>query len=327
MLIDNFCARFAPVDINDKIGAVQYYVRQWLMRSIEMFKYPVIPESIPVRDLELLFQVNGFAVFTRVSIVDGKGVVDLENGTPYAFFGGLGGYLNEYYNPTKVTVANPYLNFNATLTDGVDCVIVRNDALYQGLTPIYNRYATLIAENDISIRMAEINARIIAFFETDNDVAKKAACEAIEKIIKGEFAIVGTKAFYEGMKTLPYANSGSTNSITQLIELQQYLRAGVFNDIGLNSNYNMKRESLNSTESQMGVDALLPFTDDMKRERDAGFKRVKDVLNFDIRCEFASAWEDRHELADAMVDEIEAKGDDAEPETDVKGENKNVETT
>ena len=304
MLIDQFTAKFAPVEIADKIGAVKFYVRQFLIRTLQMFRYTTIPDTIPVRDLECLFQVNGFAVFTKVTVgEDGVGRVDLANGKPYAFFGGLGGELNEYYNPTKVTIANPYLNFSATMTDGVDCVIVRNDALYQGLIPIFSRYATLIAENDITIRIAEINARLVALLQADNDVAKKSATEFITKVEKGELGVVGSKSFMEGLKSIPYASSGSTNNITQLIELQQYLKAGVFNDVGLNANYNMKREAINSQEAQMGTDALLPFVDDMKHERDVGFKRVKEVLGVDIVCEFNSAWEDRHEIADSDAQE------------------------
>lgn len=318
MFIDKFEARFGPVDIADKIGAVKYYVRQFLLRTTQMFRYPVIPESIPVRDLEMLFQVNGAAIFTRVTVgEDGIGRVDLKNGKPYAFFGGLGGKLNEYYNPTKATVANPFLNFSAELTDGVDCVIVRNDALYQGLLPIFNRYATLIAENDITIRIAEINARLISIIQADNDVAKKAACDYINDVEKGKLGIAGTKPFFEGIKAIPYASAGSTNNITQLIELQQYLKASVYNDVGLNANYNMKREAINSSEAQMGTDALLPLVDDMLRERQTGFERVKKILDVDIQVELNSAWEDRHDIADAMIDVTE-EGKDGDPgvETD-----------
>lgn len=322
MILDSFIPKVAPVDIEDKIGAVRYYVKQFLMRSTQMFRYPTIPDSIPVRDLELMLQVNGFAIFTKISKNEkGVGVVDLENGVPYAFFGGLGGKLNEYYNPTKATVANPYLNFSGELDDGVNCVIVRNDSLYQGLLPIFNRYATLISENDITIRIAEINARLVSILEADNDTAKNAAVQFLKDIEEGKLGTVTTRAFYEGLKAIPYASAGSTNNITQLIELQQYLKAGVFNDIGLNANYNMKREAINSTEAQMGTDALLPFTDNMLHERKTGYKRVKDVLGIDIECEFNSAWEDRHNIADATIEAINgAQGETLDVPEETGGE-------
>lgn len=333
MMIDNFASKFTPVDLTDKNAGVRYYCEQFLSRTLQMFRYPVIPESIPKRDLELLFQVNGFAVLTKVTKGDdGIGRVDLENGTPYAFFGGLGGMLNEYYNPTIATVSNPFLNFSATLTDGVDCVIIYNDSMHAGLTDIFRRYATQLVENDISLNIADINARIVALFETDNDIAKKGVEEFMKSIKAGKLAAASTKPFFDGIRAIPYATGGSTNTITQLIEFEQYLKAGVLNDVGLNANYNMKREAINSTEAQMGTDALLPLTDDMLFNRRYGFKRAKDVLNLDFECEFGSAWEDRHDIADARADDepaVEETGesvDDTVPETESEEVNENVDT-
>lgn len=332
---------FTPIDIRNKEKSVDYYCRQFLKRSIQMFRYPVIPESIPKRDLEMLLQTAGFAIFTRVSVKKNEqSKVDIEKGTPYVFYGGLGGELNEYYNPTKATVANPFLNFNAELRDGENCVIVYNDSLHQGLMPIFRRYATQLAENDITILLTDINTRIVALLQADNDTAKKEADEYIKKIEKGELSIAGSQKFVEGIregiKSIPYTTSGSSNQLTQLIELEQYLKAGVFNDIGLNANYNMKRESINASEAQMGTDALLPLTDDMLFNRRQGFKRVKDVLNIDIECEFGSAWEDRHDIADALADDeptIDESGeqiDESDEQTneiiETKGETENVKT-
>lgn len=329
MMIDNFAAKFLPVDLTDKEGGVRYYCEQFLSRTVQMFRYRVIPESIPKRDLELLHQVNGFAVLTKVTVGgDGVGRVDLANGTPYAFFGGLGGLLNEYYNPTKVTVSNPFLNFSAEMTDGVDCVIVWNDSMHRGLMDIFRRYATQLVENDITINIADINARLITLLQADNDVAKKSAEEFLKKIIAGDLSVAATKAFYEGIKAIPYAATGSTNNITQLIELEQYLKAGVLNDIGLNANYNMKREAINSTEAQMGTDALLPFADDMLFNRQYGYKRAKDILGIEIECEFGSAWEDRHDIADAAANDeptVDETGEHVD-EGSSEGVNENVET-
>lgn len=323
MMIDNFASKFLPVDLTDKIAGVRYYCMQFLTRTVQMFRYPVIPETIPKRDLETLFQVNGFAVFTRVTVgEDGIGRVDLENGKPYAFFGGLGGELNEYYNPTIATVANPFLNFSATLTDGVDCVIVYNDSAHAGLMDLFRRYATQLVENDITINIADINMRIVSLFTADNDIGKKAVDEFLKNIKAGKLGAAATAAFFDGIRSLPYATGGASNYITQLIELEQYLKAGVLNDVGLNANYNMKREAINSTEAQMGTDALLPLTDDMLFNRRYGFERVKKVLNVDIECEFGSAWEDRHDIADARADDepaVEETGedvDDSAPETE-----------
>ena len=230
------------VDIQDKIGAVKYYTAQMLNRTQSIFKYTGLPDTIPQRILELYLQTNGFACFAKVE------------DNLYVFFGGLGGTPDEYYQPTICTVANPYLKFNKMLEIDKDCVIVKNDSLYMGLLPMFNRYATLISENDVTIRLAEINARIIELIGTSDDKTYKSAVAFLKQIEKGNLGIIAESAFLDGIKTLPYASSGSTNNITQLIELQQYLKASLFNDLGLSANYNMKREAINSGEARLGED-------------------------------------------------------------------------
>ena len=278
-------------DFTDKIGSVKQYVGYMLSRTQSMFKYDNLPDTLSKRNLELLLQTNGFACLTRIK--DGK--VNLTDGDLYAFFGGLGGEYDAYYMPTKCVVANPALKFNAELTVNKDCVIIPNDSLYMGLMPMFNRYASMLAENDATIRLADINARIISLISADDDAIKKSALQYIDDIEKGKLGVVSDSKFFDGLKTQPYANSGTTNNITQLIELQQYLKASWFNDLGLQSNYNMKRESINSVESQLDTDALLPLVDDMLEQRKEGLKRVKDVLGIDITVDYASSWKNRRE--------------------------------
>ncbi len=300
-------------DFTDKVGSVKQYVAYMLSRTQAMFEYKGLPDTLPHRDFELLLQTNGFACLTRVK--DGK--VDLKNGDLYAFFGGLGGEYNAYYMPTKCVVANPALKFNAELTVNEDCVIIPNDALYVGLMPMFNRYASMLAENDATIRLADINARIISLITADDDRVRKSAEQYIRDIETGKLGVIADAAFFDGLKTQPYASSGTTNNITQLIELQQYLKASWFNDLGLRANYNMKRESINSNEAQLDTDALLPFIDDMYNQRKKGLERVRDVLGIEITVDYASSWKDRQiEEAQATKEPEKTETEETENEND-----------
>lgn len=121
-------------DVTDKDASVQYYAQSFLNRTLGMFKYNGLPDSIPQRDLELLMQVGGFACIAKV------------NGELYAFSGGLGGERNAYYMPTICVVANPYLNISKTFKIDEDCIIIPNDPFYCGLMPMLNRYGSLLTE-------------------------------------------------------------------------------------------------------------------------------------------------------------------------------------
>ena len=153
------------IDFTDKVGGVRQYTMYMFNRLQSMFEYKGLPDTIPQRNVELMLQTNGNVCITKVE------------GKLYAFTGGLGGEPNEYYMPTIYTVANPYLNFSKNLKIDKDCIVIPNDALYIGLLPMFNRYASMLAENDATIRIADINARIINIISASDDRTRKSAVD------------------------------------------------------------------------------------------------------------------------------------------------------
>lgn len=298
-----------PYDFKNKARALQYRVNYMLARLCAMFKYEGLPDTIPQRMLELYLLSIGHCVITRV------------DGVLYALFGGFGGKLDEYYRPTIYTVSNPYLTFYENLRIGSDCVLCGNDSAYQGLLPLLRQYGSAMVENELSMNIADINSRIISLITADNDTDLESAREYLKKIERGEISAIGEGAFFDGVKTQPYAANGSYRSLTDLIEYEQYLKASLYNEIGLNANYNMKRESLNSSESQLNNDALTPLIDDMLNMRKAFVEDVNKLYGTEISVDFASAWEDNELEAEAELESIIAESET--PEDNVSRETSN----
>ena len=71
--------------------------------------------------------------------------------------------MDEYYQPTKYIVANPALNITKDFTIGEDCVYCRNDYNALGLTPLISRYCGLMTENCLTVRLSDINMRMMTF--------------------------------------------------------------------------------------------------------------------------------------------------------------------
>lgn len=264
-------------DFNDKEAAVRNYIAYMLDRTQRIFEYKGLPDTIPQRMLEFLLQVNGYACFGEC------------NGGLYAFYGGLGGEPDAYYRPTICVVANPYLKFNKSFKIDEDCVIMRNDSLLYGLLPLFSRYATAMAENDISFRLSSVNTRIEFLLSAPDDSTKQAAEKFLKDIEEGKQGVIASNEFLEGIKAQEVGRSMRT--FTDLIEYQQYLKASWFNEIGLNANYNMKREKLSTTESQMNNDALLPLVEDMLEQRRLALEKINEMFGTDISVDFASSWE------------------------------------
>lgn len=282
----------------DKIKTKNGHIKYMLSRTHQMFKWENLPDSIPDRIPELFLQINGHVCFTEVK------------GDLYIFTGGMGGEPDPYYMPTLYTVANPALNFSKSLKIGTECIVMPNDTMYMGLMPLFTRYAAAMTETELSIFIATINSRIAKIISASDDPTKESAEIYLDHIENGDLGVIGESAFLDGIKVHD-GNNGSVHTIIEdLIELEQYEKASWFNEIGLNANYNMKRESINSTESEMNNDALLPLVDDMLKCRQDKIKEVNKIYGTDIKIELNSSWED-NEIE--ITEEQKAINNDPDP--------------
>lgn len=268
-----------PYDFRDKQKNLQTHTIYFLNRLQRLFKWSGLPESIPAHILESYLQINGNACFYRY------------NGTLYVFVGGLGGEPDIYYRPTIYTISNPRMSESVNAKIGSECVVMPNDTHYMGVMPLLSNYLTLMCENELSMILNIIQSRITSLISADNDNTFNSAKQYIEDIIKGKLGVIADSQFFEGIKSQPYQVS-SAHSLTDLIEMQQYIKASLYNEIGLNANYNMKREAINSNESQLNKDSLLPLVDDMLSCRRTYAEKVNDMFGTKITVDYDSAWKD-----------------------------------
>ena len=306
--------------LQDKQELVKSYIRYMLSQTTEMFEYTGLPDSIPQKEIEILLQINGFAIWKEVK------------GKLYVFFGGLGGILNEYYKPTRAIISNPYLKYNADLEIDKECVVMFNDKLRNSLMPMFNRYAYLLAETDISIRFVSINSRIPYLVNADDDNTKDSAETVLKDVWDGKkLGVIVNKKLLDknGVFTSEFG-ARLNNNIKDLIELRQYLKSSWYMELGIQSNYNMKRESLNSSETTMDESVLLPLIDDMLETRKVGLEKVNKMFGVNIDVKLSSSWEKiREEIKNELAkQEMESQseqqettsGDGENPPKEEKGE-------
>lgn len=296
-------------DFTDKQKCIDNKIAYMLSRTQSMFSYTGLPDTLNSRIIELYLQVNGNLCITDITkeIIEKSGHTDLSPGL-YAFTGGLGGEYDVYYMPTLYTVANPYLNFSKNLKINDDCIVISSDSMYYGLLPLFKKYATALTENELSMNIATIVLRLQAIISASDDNVKKSAEKYLKDITSGKLGIIADNEFLENsLKVTPYATTGAHTTIQNIIELEQYLRATWFNDLGLNANYNMKRESINSGESQLNNDALLPLVDNMLKCRQEGFNKVNEKYGTNIQVELNSSWQYNVEAIESINDDNEQK--------------------
>ena len=281
--------------VNDKQSSLTYYISLMLNSTSSIFEYEGLPDTMPQREIELMLKIQGKTCVTRCP-----------DGEIRMLGGNLGGEPNPYYIPERFIGANPALKWSYDLKIDEECVLMYNDSSFIGLMPLFTRYASQLIESDITMNMAVIQSRIVSLLTANTDASRKQCEIFIEDIINGKLSVVTNQAFID-------ANTGS-QSLTDLIEHHQYLQAAWKNSVGINSNYNMKRERIMSGEASMNVDTLYPLVTDMLNCRRTCWNKVNAMYGTNISVKLSSIWEQHEEMleqiTDSQVEEIEQKGSD-----------------
>lgn len=289
----------------DKGMLLSSYIRYYLARLQSMFVYDGLPDSIPQKWLENYLLVNGSCVWIETD----KGLIVTR--------AGIGGKPDEYYIPTECIVTNPYIQqeYNHTYTRDVDCVLMVNDTYAQGLLPLLKKYCSMMVEAELSMNVNCIMSRGTAILSAVDDNTRDSAELWIKRLREGSIGVIGETPFLIGNQDRDLTvnqMSGADSTITNLIEYMQYVKASLYNELGLQSNYNMKREAINSGESQLNEDMLHPLIDDMLRERQIALEKVNEMFGTNISVRFNSAWEINEREEEAAIEQIEATAEQTE---------------
>ena len=272
------CYETAKSYLKDKDKNVNNFIDTMFCKTNEMFTWKNLPETVPQAELEYLLQSNGTMFFTKV----GKDF--------YALLGTLGGQINAYYEPTKYTVANVALNLSKMYDIEKDGVLIRNDLRCNGLIPILSKYASMLTDCEISLNTMSILMRVMFLISASDDKTKKSAEEFMSKIINGNYSIIADSQFFDGIKAQGMTQSFS-QLIPQMIELTQYIKASALNEIGLNANYNMKKERITEQEYTLNIDALMPFAENMLNCRKKAVEKINKMYGLNIEVSLNSVWE------------------------------------
>ena len=290
----------------DKNKLLKSYIRYYLSRLESMFKYEGLPDTVPAKWLERLLMITGACAWVKTD----KNGLFVNKAAP-------GDDLDIYYIPRNILIVNPYakgLTAEPYKRDE-NCVLMLSDTYAQGLMPLISKYSAMLVENDISLNIASIMSRATMILSAADDRTRASAEEFIKRLFEGDLKVIGETPFLVAnqdkslsINQLTHAN----DTLTQLIEYHQYIKASLYNELGLQSNYNMKRESINSNESQLNEDQLHPLIDNMLKERKEGLERVNNMFGTNISVSFDSAWEINEKEEQAAIKKMEAEAEQGE---------------
>lgn len=282
--------------IVDKDVAIPAVEEELLNFVLNMFDYKNLPDTIPKYNLEKYLMTLGYCGVTKVG------------DELYAIDGTLGGKPNVYHEPTQFIYANEVLG-SATVDEG-SYVLCKNDFRKQGLMPIINRYTNFMVESNITMRTVLLTTRMNILVSASDERTKASAESYLRKIENGQLGVIGESAFFDGVRM--QTASTTSNYVTQVVEMMQFIKGSFLQAIGVNSPHNMKSEYVNKDETGLNDDGLRPLVDNMLECRKQFVDEINEMFGTEIEVDFNSVWK-RKQVEQGLSSQLE-KG-----ESDVDG--------
>lgn len=213
------------------------------------------------------------------------------DGTLRALNGTYSGIPDIYYVPELMIVANPRLEESYELKRGEECEVVYcrevdryNIAPFGGLYPLISETATIIADNKISINVAQKNTRLINLISADTEQAKRSVDAIISSMYAGlPFGCIQSSMVDE-IRSIPLMPNTTNRYLIDLIQVEQYALSHFYEKIGLYTHDQMKKERLITAE--INDNANLPIFNiyNIIKTINEGFERVNAMFGTNYKA-------------------------------------------
>lgn len=276
--------------VTNKTENINNIIDGVLNKTLTMFLYNNLPDSLPTEELEKVLQLNGSGFITMINdkLVILHGTYNYEKTDIY----GRPGEINCYLPDTK-----KYKSFK--LSDGV---LIKNDYLERGLLPIFKKWGYLINESEVTLTIANRFKRMVKTFIANDDPTAESVKTYLNKIDSGETSLIIGNILFDSIKVDGETNS---NTLHELIEYDNYIKSNLYKEIGLYSNDNMKKERLVTSEVETGLTSIYPLVDNMLNSRKHAITKVNKKYNTNISVEFTSSWDYRPNVGENLTSEDE----------------------
>ena len=278
-----------------KTGNVIDYLDMLYNKTLTMFLYTDLPETLPAEELEKLLQFNGKCwvgeleeSLIALPITYRYDKVDIYNRPLYA----------------DVFIPNTKETKTIKLSDGV---VFRNDYLEKGLSKIFEKYSYLITESELTLYLVNLWKRTEKIFTANDDGTVESVREYLSKVEDGELGVIVSNMLFDSLNVKTYGDSGG--SIKELIEYDNYIKSQLYSEIGLYTNENMKKERLVVSEIETGLNSIYPLVDNMYNSRIKSIKQLNEKFDLNVNIEFTSSWEYRLNLGENITSEEIVDGD------------------
>lgn len=226
--------REAPKSVEGEFNASNTYYWEWALKKIlSRFELENAPEEWPINYFWLHLFLDG-----KISILDTElGIIPLKCGVTG---------INVWDRPTDVIIANHILgSFNRKI--GVDAALVHLQYNFMGVTPILQRFSTLLSMCDSAISVNLMNSKVAFIGFVDDAAQAKTMQKMYDEISSGVPAVFARKG-QVSPENFMFNSVKNTFIADDVMLLRRKIVNDFLSDIGINNANLDKRERLNTDE-------------------------------------------------------------------------------
>lgn len=225
-----------------------------------------------------------------------------------------------YYVPSRALVVNPrFKGESYNLTPGVDCEIIycTSQDMYTygldtgGLYSLISITARMLADNTISLNVAQRNTRLTNILAADDEITAQSIGKVLRDMYAGKPYKAVQKTLIDKLENVPIQQQQSNQNLLQLLETHKYILSEFYAALGIDEPQQMKRERLVTAEVEQGAELPLFNIWDIYQSIKEGVDRVNKMFGTKIEVEINPI------ILEAFADNT---GTDAEPTEQSDGE-------
>lgn len=149
-----------------------------------------------------------------------------------------------------------------------------------------------LTEIDTSVKSLLRTSRASFFISAKDEQTKTAAEIAVRRLLDGEEMTVFLSNLLDSLQfTFSPTAQNAAGLLSELREQYQFTLAEFYHAIGINANYNLKRERLNTAEVDLNIEPLLVNIADMQKCMEEGAEQCNRILGWDVAVKLSEEWQ------------------------------------
>ena len=197
-----------------------------------------------------------------------------------------------YYIPRNVLITNPRLQKSYNLKRDEECIVVylsetdkyNLSEINGGLYHLIRKTAVMLADNDISLNIAQKNTRLVNLVAADTQNTVDSIKATFAKMYEGDPDIVVKSSLIDKLQGVPIIQNQSNHNLIELLEVNQYVLAHFLEQIGVCVHDQLKKERLITGEVNDNFTFAILSIDDIVLSLNEGFTKVNAKYGTNLRA-------------------------------------------